>query len=80
MFINPTFAEPRLHFFDSQHPFLRAAVGGDYVCDVRLDDTPAVLACVRGALARDLPPRVPDAMTPQAYLSRLEAIIEPVLS
>ena len=79
VFINPVFRELRLNFFGSQHPFLSSAVGGQYVCNVDLDDTAAVLACVRAALAVDLPPRIPDEMSPQAYLARLERIIEPAL-
>ena len=79
MFINPTFPTPHLEFFTSQHPYLQSVVGEPYVCNANLDDQAAVLACVRHALTLDLPPRVIDDMTPEAYLERLRALMEPAL-
>ena len=79
VFINPTFRTRKLDFFDSQHPYLAKAVGPPYVCDANLDDADAVVACVQAALAVDLPPRIPEEMTPDAYLARLRRLIVPAL-
>jgi hypothetical protein len=80
VFINPVFPAKKLEFFESQHPFLASAVGEPHVCNAALDDTAAVLRCVRKAVELDLPPRVPEQMAPTAYLARLEALLEPAVS
>jgi hypothetical protein len=74
VFINPRYPATREGFYDSQHPFLEHAVGPPYVCTVDVEDAAAVEACVRAALAADLPPLVPQPLTPAAYLARVARI------
>ena len=45
------------------------------MCACSLDDTAAVLACVRAALDADLPPALPADMAREAYLERLKGIV-----
>jgi len=80
MFINPHYAQPKLDFFESQHPYLEEVAGSKYVCPVSLDDEAAVLACVQAALeGPDLEPFVPPDMARGAYLQRLKALVQPLL-
>ena len=74
VYINPVLEPPVRGRFRSQHPFLEA-VGPPHVCTVALADVEGVLACVRTAVATDLPPFVPPELTEGQYLARLAGIL-----
>ena len=54
-------------------------VGAPHVCDADLDDVNAVKACVRAAVASQVPPLIPKELTEAAYTARIENIFGPFL-
>lgn len=79
VYINPTYKRPTKDVYWSQHPFLADRVGAPHVCNADLDDANAVKACVRAAVAREVPPLIPKELTETAYTARIEQIFGPFL-
>lgn len=78
VYIDPGFdgvpgVRPDLARWGSQHPFV-ASLGEPYACGARLDESAALAACVRKALALDLPPFVPPAFTADEHRKRVAHI------
>lgn len=80
-FLNPRFAEPRAGGFDSQHPFLAAAVGAPYVCDFSWDDAASLHACAVAALdGPPLAPFIPEELTEEALAARVDVIFAELIA
>ena len=83
VYINPTFGlgavgvrSGELASWGSQHPYLEKHLGPPYVCSAPLGDLDALEACVKGALAVDLPPITLPDFTKAAHLNRVKHIFK----
>lgn len=79
VYINPTYKTPVKDVYWSQHPYLADRVGAPHVCNANLDDSDQVRACVRRAVAAEVPPLIPKELTEAAYTARIEGIFGPYL-
>ena len=80
VFINPSFAgsgvRAELAVWGSQHPYLAEQLGEPYVCSAALGDEAQLAACIRKALAADLPPLLPPQLTVQSHEARVASIFQ----
>ena len=75
VYIDPSYPTPRLDVYESQHPFLRKALGRPYVCAADLARPASFAACARDALeAPDLAPLLLPELTKDAHAARVRAI------
>lgn len=80
VFINPVYEKPVAvngYNYHSQHPYAADRLGAPYVCSYRQGDAEQLLACVRTALATDLPVgTIPYDFTLEAHLARVQHIFD----
>jgi len=77
VYVNPVYDKPVKDVYLSQHPYLEDRVGAPHVCSSKLSDIPAVVSCVRYAVANEVLPLIPAELTEAAYQSRVEDIFAP---
>jgi CheY-like chemotaxis protein len=74
MFIDPIYkTQAHIAKYISQHPYLHTALP-EYVCTYPEGNAEELAKCVKKALATNLPPKIPDELTREAYVNRVKEI------
>lgn len=76
VYINPIYAQPVRDIYLSQHPYAESKIGAPSVCSYHVGNEGELMACVNGALAVDLPAKVPEDFLWDNYLQRVKNIFE----